>query len=67
MYLFLTGFAIYGLGCALTMWFFMMGRTPALNERNWRWPVIFLWPLLVLWPVHALAGHYIKCKTRKRK
>jgi len=49
------------------MWFFLAGRTPALNERNWPWPVIFLWPLLVLWPIHALAGYYIKRKTRRGK
>ena len=67
MRLFLISFAVYGLGCVLMMWFFMAGRTPALNERNWRWPVIFLWPLLALWPVHALAGYYIKRKTRKGK
>jgi hypothetical protein len=67
MKIFLIVLAIYGSGCALMLWFFMVGRTPALNERNWPWPVIFLWPLLAFWPVHALAGYYISRKTRKPK
>ncbi|HEV2695441.1 MAG TPA: hypothetical protein VG347_21275 [Verrucomicrobiae bacterium] len=67
MRLFLILFGIYGCGCVLMMWFFIAGRISSLNERNWPWPVIFLWPLLALWPVHALAGYYIKRKTRKDK
>lgn len=58
---------IYGFGCLLMMVYFLIGRTPALTERNWPWPVIFLWPLLVLWPVHALAGRFIKQATSKLK
>jgi len=60
-------FSMYGFGCFSTMVFFMVGRTPALNERNWPWPVIFLWPLLLLWPIHALAGIFIKRTTQKQK
>jgi len=67
MKLFLIGFAAYWLGCALTMVFFMVGRTPTLNERNWPWPVVFLWPLLALWPIHLLAGLYIRRRIRRQK
>ena len=59
--------AIYGSGCGLAVWFFFMGRIQDLNEQEWPWPVIFLWPLLVFWPLHALAGYYIRRRTRKRK
>jgi len=60
-------FGIYSFGCFFTMVYFLVGRTPVLNERSWPWPVIFLWPLLVFWPIHALAGLFIKRKTRKEK
>jgi hypothetical protein len=65
MNLLLIGFGVYSLGCMLTMGFFLVARWPALDERRWQWPVIFLWPALVFWPVHFLAGFYIKRKTRK--
>ena len=55
---------IYGVGCLLGMLFFLFGRVPALNEREWRWPVIFFWPLLVFWPLYALAGGFVKWKNR---
>ena len=64
---FLMIFGIYGLGCFCMMVFFIVGRAPALNEKNWPWPVVFVWPLLVFWPVHALAGLFIKRKLRKQK
>jgi len=64
---FLIYFGIYSFGCFSMMLFFLVGRTPALNERNWSWPVIFLWPLLVLWPIHALAGLFIKRQTQRQK
>lgn len=60
-------FGSYSLGCIFMMVFFLIGRAPALTERNWPWPVIFLWPLLVFWPLHALAGLFIKRQTRKHK
>ena len=60
-------FLVYGAGCILMMGFFLTGRMTALNERNWPWPVVFLWPLLAFWPVHALAGYYIRRKTRREK
>jgi hypothetical protein len=60
-------FGIYSFGCLFMMIYFLIGRNPALDERTWSWPVIFLWPRLVLWPVHALAGRYIKHNTRKEK
>jgi hypothetical protein len=60
-------FGIYSFGCLFMLVYFLIGRTPALNERSWPWPVVFLWPLLVFWPVHALAGHFIKRSTRKQK
>jgi hypothetical protein len=60
-------FWIYSLGCFFMMVNFLIGRTPALNERPWPWPVIFLWPLLVLWPIHALAGRFIKRAPRREK
>ena len=46
---------LYAGGCVLSMIFFFMGRWPALSERNWHWPVIFLWPLVLLWPLRRLA------------
>jgi len=63
----LIGFGIYGLGCVAAMLFFMFGSVPALNERNWRWPVVFFWPLLAFWPLYALTGCFIKAKGHKQK
>lgn len=58
-------FGIYGLGCLLALLFFIFGSVPALNERNWPWPVIFFWPLLVFWPLHGLAVHKMENPAAK--
>ena len=63
----LISVVFYGFGCGWALWFFLTGRTPALNERNWRWPVIFIWPLLILWPFYALAGYFLRYQLRRRK
>ena len=42
----------------VAMIFFLTGRWPAVLERNWRWPMIFLWPLVMLWPLLALVKYF---------
>ena len=51
---------LYAVGCVVAMVFFLTGRWPAVLERGWRWPVIFLWPLLVLWPLFRLVKWFGK-------
>jgi hypothetical protein len=56
---------IYAGGCMAAMIFFLTGRWPAVLERGWRWPVIFLWPLVVLWPLYALAKRFSRLHAVK--
>jgi heme/copper-type cytochrome/quinol oxidase subunit 2 len=57
----------YLLVCGGMLLFFMVGHAPALEKKNWNWPVIFFWPLLIFWPVFALAGFFIRRKLRAGK
>jgi hypothetical protein len=53
--------SVYAGGCVFAMMFFLLGRWPALMERNWQWPVIFLWPMVVLWPVR---NYFVRAEDR---
>jgi len=56
---------IYAGGCIVGMIFFLTGRWPAVLERGWRWPVIFLWPMVVLWPLYSLTKRSNKAHAVK--
>lgn len=60
------GVAVYLGGCVPAFVFFLIGRAPALLERNWPWPVIFLWPLLLFWPLRFVF-HLLPDGKRSRQ
>jgi hypothetical protein len=67
MKVFLFALGIYCFGCVSALLYFILGRSPFLDEHNLKWPVVFFWPLLVFWPPFALADTLIKWIIRKRR
>ena len=58
--MFLICLNVYLAGCLLSLLVFLLGSSPILTTRNWRWPVVFLWPALLLWPLYIFAELFLK-------